>query len=131
MAAVKHSRDIEKTGTGDDAEYAVSCSCRTFYRSRLNTYAAATAADAEHKATVADGSWAAGQAEHAARMEALAPLHEAQREHFDAKEARQSAGFGVLIAKQHGGDVEAARADLEAAKARLEAAEAALAAVQA
>lgn len=129
MTTQTHTRSIEKSGEGEDAEYAASCSCRTVYTSRLSTYAAAVEVDRLHKRDVADGSWAAEQAAKAAHLEALAPLHDAQREHFEAKEARQSAGFAVIIAKQRGGDVEAARRDLEAAKARLEAAEAALAAV--
>lgn len=131
MATAKHARDITSEGAGDDKEYAVSCSCRTFYRARLGSYAAAVEADLEHKSTVADGSWAAGQAAHAARMEALAPLHAAIVEEEEAASERQSAAFAVIIAKQHGGDVEAARADLKAATARLEVAQAALAAVQA
>lgn len=124
----RHARSIERD---DDGEYAVSCSCRTGYRGRLETYAEAVRIDAEHKAAVAAGTWQAEQDAKAARLEALAPLHAAMTEHFEARDARQSAAFGVIIARQHGGDVETARADLDAASARLAAAVAWLAEVQA
>lgn len=127
MTTTKHTRSIERD---DDGEYAVSCSCRTVYVSRLDTYAAAVAVDAAHKAAVANGTWQAEQDAEAARLADLAPLHAAQRELNNARDARQSAGFAVIIAKQRGGDVEAARAELVKCVARLEAAGAALAALE-
>jgi hypothetical protein len=116
--AMKHSRSIESTGSGEDREYALSCSCKTIYRSRLRTYAEAVEIDRAHKAAVADGTWAAEQAAEAARLEALAPLNAAIREQADAASDRQSAAFAYIIAKQNGGDVDAAKAELSAARER-------------
>jgi hypothetical protein len=128
--ATRHARSITSTGDGDDREYVVSCACRTFYASRLTSYADAVAADAAHKAAVASGEWQAEQVAAATRLADLAPLHDAIRAHNDAQDTRRSAAFGVIIARQHGGDIEAARADLEAAKLAEVAAEAALEALR-
>lgn len=126
MTTTKHSRQITAEGEGEDREYAASCSCATTYVSRLATYADALKACDAHKAAVADGTWQAEQDAEATRLADLAPLHDAQRARFVAQKKVRSCGFAVLIAKQHGGDVEAARADLTAARAILAAAEAAL-----
>jgi len=125
-----HTSEITSDGAGEDKEYAVGCSCRTHYVSRLRTYADAVAVRTAHKQAVADGTWQAEQDAEAARLAERAPLNAAKREHFEALDDRRSAGFGVLIAKQRGGDVEAARADLAAADARLAAAVVALAAFE-
>lgn len=106
----QHSRSIEGAGSGEDREYALSCSCKTVYRSRLRTFAEAVEIDRAHKAAVAE----------------LAPLNAAIREQADAASDRQSAAFAYVIARQNGGDVDAARAELSAARKRQAAATAAL-----
>lgn len=113
---IRHMRSIEKTGEADDTEYAVSCSCRTFYLSRLTTRAAALNADAEHKAHVTSGVWQIEQDASSDRLNRLAPEHNAIRALQDAKEALNSAAFGVIIARQKGGDVASANAILASAK---------------
>ena len=105
----KHARTIERDGE----EYTYSCTCRTVYTSRLSSWADAVAYDKAHKAAVAEGTWQAEQDAEAARMAAVAPLHDAKRAYYDAKDDRQSAAFAYIIAKQNDGDVEAARAELD------------------
>ena len=126
---MKHSSELDSTGTGEDKEWSHSCSCRTAYTGRLGSHTEAVAVRSDHKIAVADGTWQAKQDAEAHRLGVLRPLHDAQRELGDAVDERRSAGFGVLIARQHGGDIDAAIADLEAADVRLAAANAALALV--
>lgn len=125
-----HTSTIESTGTGEDKEWSHACTCRT-YTGRIRSHADAVQIRAAHKAAVADGTWQAEQDTKAVALATLKPLHDAQREHYEAVDAMRSAGFGVLIAKQHGGDIDAAMADLTAATTRLAAALAALALVTA
>ena len=126
---MKHSSELDSTGTGEDKEWSHSCSCRTAYTGRLRSHTEAVAARSAHKAAVADGTWQAEQDAKAVVRAILKPLHDAQREHYEAMDDRRSAGFGVLIARQHGGDDTAAMAEVAAADVRLAAANAALALV--
>jgi hypothetical protein len=129
-AAVRHARTIEHNDeTGDDREYNVSCACGE-YRGRLRSYAEAVEVDRAHKAAVADGTWQAEQDAEAARLAALAPLNMALHDRAEAIGDRRSAALGLVVAQQHGGDVEAARAEYVAANEALAVAEATLADVR-
>lgn len=129
MTTTKHTRTIERTDDGsepDTREYALSCACGTLYVSRLSSRADADRIMVSHLADVAEGLWSREIVAEAARMALLAPLHNAQREVADLTSDYRSAGFAVLVAQQHDGDVELAKAervsidaDLLAARARL------------
>lgn len=109
----RHARSIEKDESG---EYAVSCACRTLYAGRVQSWAEAVTIYTAHRDAVTSGAWQAEQDAEAARLAELAPLHEAMRFHAEATDALRSAGFGVMIARQKGGDVEIAKRALEDAR---------------
>lgn len=116
---MKHTREITRDDDSGEPEYSVHCSCGTSWDSRLTSRAAADDHQNRHLAEVDNGTWARTQAAEAAHAARMAPLNEAKAAAIMAKSDLTSAGFGVLVAQQHNGDVPAARAIYDAAVATL------------
>lgn len=124
MATQQHTRNIACTNPderdAEDREYAVSCSCDTVYVSRLRSHAAATQVMTAHLAAVLDGSWASEQRGIALALAAAAPFNAALKRSLDARDAVRSAGFGVIVAQQHGTPETLAEAKQDLVEARAE-----------